>query len=755
MMDDTSRFGGQSSGEDDLIEIDLNFESMRRFQAEFSPNLSKDGLFIDTGEPLSPGSVVRFRVILPEEFIFLEGTAVVEWIRSAEAASDGAPGMALRFVTLSPQNQELVEQLVQDHIDAGGSAFDFDAPHAPVDFPTDALEGAPAPVHDTLDEGYRLTLRRSGPNIQAEALQALSDATARTDDSATEVDADDHVPTPEEAQGFAILSKTSVPLVEEELGKTVGDEVNGIADIDFGDEIETDVEEIAAAEIVNEAETEVEEVAAAEVVDEAETDVEEVAAAELEFGAEAPAAEVAEAEVESTARAFVDEISAAEFLHEAKALVKDEVADVEFETEAKDEGEEAIAPEVVGEPPALDWSAEMEPPAAPEQQPLDLALDQSDFAESPVIGADEVVEEVEVEAGDFAGSDAVDPIALPEEDDSDLTSDAALDAAFSLGTNSDVVEEPVEETEPAQPCETGDFPTPVEFDSGPEVIEDIESGGLGGPAFDVSLPEPDDGLDETPVLPDEGQGDVTVQAFDFDDEEPPRRRRLWPLGLAAVLVLAVAGGILWPRINAWNAGRSADSEQAPVIAAVEEPVENQDVPAETGSGTQSSENSDPSAEPSMEVEGGDAASMIETGAGEAALPPDAVTEPEPEPEPTSPPRVTELAKADAVTSIVVEPGPRGTLIRIRGNGSLEDGAISMEPLSSPPRVLIRIRGIQSQFRPYTIEGMTPELTTVRSGLHDERRPPELWVVVDLTGADVALDGVDIRRDVAELILARQ
>lgn len=87
-MDDYSGFGGNTPDGDDLIEIDLNFESMRRFQAEFSPNLSKDGLFIDTGEPLSPGSVVRFRVILPEEFIFLEGTAVVEWVRSAEAVSD-------------------------------------------------------------------------------------------------------------------------------------------------------------------------------------------------------------------------------------------------------------------------------------------------------------------------------------------------------------------------------------------------------------------------------------------------------------------------------------------------------------------------------------------------------------------------------------------------------------------------------------------------------------------------------------------
>ncbi|HSL18989.1 MAG TPA: PilZ domain-containing protein, partial [Methylomirabilota bacterium] len=169
---------GWTNGE--LIEIDLNFASMRQFQAQFSPNLSKDGLFIDTGEPLSPGSVVRFRVILPEDFVFLEGTAVVEWVRPAEALADGVPGMALRFATLSPQNQELVEQLVQDHVDQGGTPFDLDVRPAPADFPTDALEGASsgigAPARDgTVQEGFRLTIRGAGPSA-AEAMQALREA---------------------------------------------------------------------------------------------------------------------------------------------------------------------------------------------------------------------------------------------------------------------------------------------------------------------------------------------------------------------------------------------------------------------------------------------------------------------------------------------------------------------------------------------------------------------------------------------------
>ena len=123
-------------------------------------------------------------------------------------------------------------------------------------------------------------------------------------------------------------------------------------------------------------------------------------------------------------------------------------------------------------------------------------------------------------------------------------------------------------------------------------------------------------------------------------------------------------------------------------------------------------------------------------------------------EPEPPQELVQLGSADAVTSIDVERGPSGTVIRIRANGSLEDGILSMETLSSPPRVLVRVRGITNTYRPYTIDAMTPEVAQIRSGLHEERRPSELWVVVDLAEADVAVAGVSIGRDLAELVLAK-
>jgi uncharacterized protein (TIGR02266 family) len=555
MTEHTNGFSGPSSDEGDLIEIDLNFESMRRFQAEFSPNLSQDGLFIDTGEPLEPGSVVRFRVILPEEFVFLEGTAVVEWRRSAEAVADGPPGMALRFATLSPQNQELVEQLVQDHIDQGGTPFDLDVRPVPGDFPTDALEGAPSEADASEAEGYRLTVRRSGPNLEAEALRALAEAAPDADDQPTsEGDAS-------ETHEFEIVSG---PVEQhEDVGSADG------------------------------------------------------------FG---------------------------------------------------------VVVEGVGDPPDLDWPDETE-----EASPDDRAGDDAAFA-----GA--------------AGGQ----------------SPLRIDGLEGL-------------------------------DDGPEVIEDLGDPELGSPAFDVSLPDHDDEPDTTPVLPDEGRDDVTVTA-DGDEVEPGRRRRWWLLGLAVAFVVAVGGGyFLWPTVSSWledrggspalaslsgSGGETAVPDPEPVRARDSEPVEAAEVGDESDAGT----------------EGAVAVEVGEVATAPTAAPKTAVIE-QPGPETVDAP-VPVSGSADAIASIDVAADASRTVISIRGNGSLEDGVITMESLPSPPRVLVRLRGIRSSFRPYTIEAGTAEVARVRIGHHEERRPPELWVVLDLADPGSVVGAVDIRGDLAELVITR-
>jgi hypothetical protein len=221
--------------------------------------------------------------------------------------------------------------------------------------------------------------------------------------------------------------------------------------------------------------------------------------------------------------------------------------------------------------------------------------------------------------------------------------------------------------------------------------------------------------------------------------------------LAALFVLAVGGGFLWPHAKDWLASRedapaqeSAAVEGAQVAEESQSPVGEQ-APADPAEVPQST---DDVVDEARSGDDGEAV-VVETDKPEAAI--EAVVE-RVEPEPAQ--AVVQLGSADSVTNIDVERGQSGTVIRIRANGSLEDGVLSMETLSSPPRVLVRVRGITNSFRPYTIEAMTPEVSQIRSGLHEERRPSELWIVIDLVEADVAVGGVSIGRDLAELVLSR-
>jgi uncharacterized protein (TIGR02266 family) len=146
---------------DGWVEVELPFPGVRQFEEEFAPNLATDGLFIPTSEPLPPSTVVRVHVTLPDEFVLLEGTGVVVWSRQPGDPSGAPPGMSLRFATLSQHYQDLLDRIVQTHVERGGVPFEVeprvgDEAHGPgAELPSDAARGVAS-------ERARLTVRRAG-----------------------------------------------------------------------------------------------------------------------------------------------------------------------------------------------------------------------------------------------------------------------------------------------------------------------------------------------------------------------------------------------------------------------------------------------------------------------------------------------------------------------------------------------------------------------------------------------------------------
>ncbi|PLX42905.1 MAG: hypothetical protein C0609_09220, partial [Deltaproteobacteria bacterium] len=130
----------ETSGSEGMEVVDLNFESLRDLQDEFGPFLSTEGFFLSGRSDFAASDVLRFRLMLPGDFVLIEGIGVAVWVRSPEEATPKLPfGVAVGFATLSDQGRELVERIVQSHVESGGKPFDMSRPS---DGPERELPGA-------------------------------------------------------------------------------------------------------------------------------------------------------------------------------------------------------------------------------------------------------------------------------------------------------------------------------------------------------------------------------------------------------------------------------------------------------------------------------------------------------------------------------------------------------------------------------------------------------------------------------------
>lgn len=167
------------TGEPGWEEVDLQFESLRQLEADFVQYLASDGLFVPTIDPLPPSSVVRLRLLLPGDFVLLEGTGVVFWVRQPDESGpvELPPGMAIRFAALGPQHQDMVDRLIRSLVERGGQPFNLDQAVAAAEGP------APQATRGRSPEVARLQVRGSNrpPSVTATASNAAVAADSEAD----------------------------------------------------------------------------------------------------------------------------------------------------------------------------------------------------------------------------------------------------------------------------------------------------------------------------------------------------------------------------------------------------------------------------------------------------------------------------------------------------------------------------------------------------------------------------------------------
>lgn len=260
----------------------------------------------------------------------------------------------------------------------------------------------------------------------------------------------------------------------------------------------------------------------------------------------------------------------------------------------------------------------------------------------------------------------------------------------------------------------------LEFDRPPEdEPPEISSSEPAEPArqdFEISVIDDHDESDPTPVrVADESVSDPTL--VPSDKRTPPRSLRLWPLAAIATVLVAISIGV-W-----WLVMKPASSQIDETVAA---PVPTLPAPSPTVIAEESGQ--PPPAKTHDISESPQAAS--------AALSP--VTGP-----------------ATRIVDMAVARVDDATVVDIRGDGDLSEDRLRVSRLDDPPRIWLRIRGIETFFRPNEIVVGSPELSRIRVGHHPEDTPVSLWVVLDLADGSMVVRETTVSGDTIRVSIGRR
>jgi hypothetical protein len=233
--------------------------------------------------------------------------------------------------------------------------------------------------------------------------------------------------------------------------------------------------------------------------------------------------------------------------------------------------------------------------------------------------------------------------------------------------------------------------------------------------FEISMMPEDEAPDETPFQTDvDAEDEVTIPPR--QTRKPPRDLRLWPF-LAAAVVLVAASAIVW-----WIVNRGL-GEALPEPAVVVEETPVSELPPE----------------------------IVEEPTAEVPDKPVEVSEPVPDSS-----RIEEVAgPATRVLLVAATRVGDTTVVTVRANGDLSEESIRISRLKDPARVWVRIRGIETFYRPNDIEVGTPEVERIRVGHHPEETPQSLYVVFDLGDSAVVVREQTVEGSALRVVVGRQ
>ena len=86
------------------------------FLYDYSRNLGRGGLFIETDQPMEPGTKIHLNFVLPDQSNPIEVEGMVRWVHKAAPGVrlSGVPGMGVQFHNPEGENKEALDRFFRE-----------------------------------------------------------------------------------------------------------------------------------------------------------------------------------------------------------------------------------------------------------------------------------------------------------------------------------------------------------------------------------------------------------------------------------------------------------------------------------------------------------------------------------------------------------------------------------------------------------------------------------------------------------------
>jgi uncharacterized protein (TIGR02266 family) len=130
-----------------IVSLNVRYKSatVDEFIENHAHDVSRGGIYIKTGSPFPPGTLLKFEIRLSSDQAVITGVGRVVWKRDTVQGSGERPsGMGVKFIKIDDPSKTVIDKLVNSRADAG-RAYESESETPGPEAPAPAVAASPAP----------------------------------------------------------------------------------------------------------------------------------------------------------------------------------------------------------------------------------------------------------------------------------------------------------------------------------------------------------------------------------------------------------------------------------------------------------------------------------------------------------------------------------------------------------------------------------------------------------------------------------